>query len=105
MGLFNIARRFDRLESIPYVLGHSELEMERLQLQASIIEGVTRRLIQESGIGTGMTVLEIGCGAGDVSILLAEAVGGTWAGGGLRSGSACGRDGPSEGPLNGSRQH
>jgi len=77
MGLFNIARRFDRLESIPYVLGHSKLEMERLQLQASIIEGVTRRLIQESGIGTGMTVLEIGCGAGDVSILLAEAVGGT----------------------------
>ena len=77
MGAFNTARRFDRLESIPYVLGHDDFEMQRLQLQASIIEGVTRRLIKESGICPGMTVLEIGCGAGDVSMLLAEAVGET----------------------------
>jgi ubiquinone/menaquinone biosynthesis C-methylase UbiE len=58
-----------------YLLGHGERELERLQLQASIIGGVTSRLIRESGIRAGMRVLDIGCGAGDVSMLLAEAVG------------------------------
>src|SRR6476659_1464537 len=61
----------------PYVLGHADLEIERLQLQAGIIADVSRRLIRECGIGPGMRVLDIGCGAGDVSMLLAEAVGET----------------------------
>jgi SAM-dependent methyltransferase len=60
-----------------YVLGHADLEIERLQLQAGIIAGVSRRLIRECGIGSGMRVLDIGCGVGDVSMLLAEAVGDT----------------------------
>lgn len=60
-----------------YVLGHADLEIERLQFQADIIAGVSRRLIRECGIGPGMRVLDIGCGAGDVSMLLAEAVGDT----------------------------
>src|SRR5262245_7626689 len=60
-----------------YILGHADLEIKRLQLQAEIIAGVTRRLIRESGIGPGMRVLDIGCGVGDVSMLLAEAVGET----------------------------
>jgi ubiquinone/menaquinone biosynthesis C-methylase UbiE len=58
-----------------YTLGHTDLEIERLQLQAGIVAGITGRLIRESGIGPGMRVLEIGCGTGDVSMLLAEAVG------------------------------
>jgi ubiquinone/menaquinone biosynthesis C-methylase UbiE len=60
-----------------YVLGHADLEIGRLQFQAGIIEPVTRRLIRECGIGPGMCVLDIGCGAGDLSMLLAEAVGST----------------------------
>jgi SAM-dependent methyltransferase len=60
-----------------YVLGHGDFEIERLRFQAVIIEPITRRLIRECGIGPGMRVLEIGCGAGDVSVLLAEAVGDT----------------------------
>jgi SAM-dependent methyltransferase len=60
-----------------YVLGHADLEIERLQFQADIIAGVSRRLIRECGIGPGMRVLDIGCGVGDMSILLAEAVGDT----------------------------
>jgi ubiquinone/menaquinone biosynthesis C-methylase UbiE len=60
-----------------YVLGHADFEIERLRFQAGIIEPVTRRLIRECGIGPGMRVLDIGCGAGDVSMLLAEAVGDT----------------------------
>jgi ubiquinone/menaquinone biosynthesis C-methylase UbiE len=58
-----------------YVLGHADFEIERLQFQADIIAPVTRRLINECGIEPGMRVIDIGCGAGDVSMLLAEAVG------------------------------
>ncbi len=58
-----------------YVLGNADSEIERLKFQAGIIEPVTRRLIRECGIRPGMRVLDIGCGAGDVSMLLAEAVG------------------------------
>jgi 2-polyprenyl-3-methyl-5-hydroxy-6-metoxy-1,4-benzoquinol methylase len=61
----------------PYVLGHADLEIERLEFQAGIIAGVSQRLIRECGIGPGMRVLDIGCGVGDVSMLLAEAVGDT----------------------------
>jgi len=58
-----------------YALGHHAREIDRLRFQSSIFEPVTRRLIRECGIRPGMHVLDIGCGAGDVSILLAEAVG------------------------------
>jgi SAM-dependent methyltransferase len=58
-----------------YALGHADAELERLQLQADIISPVTRRLIRDCGIAPGMRVLDIGCGAGDVAMLLAEAVG------------------------------
>jgi len=58
-----------------YALGHTDRDFERLQLQASCLEGLTRRLVRECGIEPGMRVLDIGCGAGDVSMLLAEAVG------------------------------
>ena len=47
-----------------YILGHADLEIERLQLQADIIAGVTRRLIRECGIGPGMRVLDIGTATG-----------------------------------------
>jgi SAM-dependent methyltransferase len=56
-------------------MGHSDFEMERLQIQAAALADITRRLIDECSIQTGMKVLDIGCGAGDVSMLLADAVG------------------------------
>jgi len=62
-------------ESSVYVLGHADAEVERLQLQGQILEPFTRRLIGACGIHEGMRVLELGCGVGDVSLLLAEAVG------------------------------
>src|SRR5215471_4104994 len=58
-----------------YVLGHSDFEIARLKVRAAALADITRRLIRECGIAPGMRVLDIGCGAGDVSMLLAEVVG------------------------------
>jgi len=58
-----------------YVLGHSEAEIRRLQLQAAILRPITERLLRCAGIQTGMRVLDLGSGAGDVAMLAAEFVG------------------------------
>src|SRR5262245_14823364 len=58
-----------------YPLGRSEAETRRLILQAQIYAPITRRLFQTAGIGPGMKVLDIGSGAGDVALLLADLVG------------------------------
>ncbi|MCL2430120.1 MAG: class I SAM-dependent methyltransferase [Alphaproteobacteria bacterium] len=63
------------MSEVAYILGHSELEMQRLVLQARIIKPFTERLLREAGIGPGMRVLDLGCGAGDVAMLAAELVG------------------------------
>jgi ubiquinone/menaquinone biosynthesis C-methylase UbiE len=58
-----------------YVLGHADQELDRLTIQARILEPSTRQLLQEAGIRPGMRVLDIGCGSGDVSFLAASLVG------------------------------
>ena len=58
-----------------YVLGSSPRELSRLSLQAQMIGPITERLLHQIGIKEGMRVLDLGCGAGDVSILAAEMVG------------------------------
>ncbi len=58
-----------------YALGHSERERRRLIEQDAFLGGFTRRLLLEAGIGPGMCVLDIGCGVGDVSLLVASLVG------------------------------
>lgn len=58
-----------------YALGHSDRELDRLTLQARVLEPFTRRLFLEAGIAPGMGVLDVGCGSGDVSLLLADLVG------------------------------
>src|SRR5262249_28520104 len=60
-----------------YVLGHSEAEIRRLTTQAAILRPITERLLRSAGIGPGMRVLDVGCGAGDVALLAAELVGPT----------------------------
>ena len=54
-----------------YVLGHSQAEIRRLIKQASIVQATTERLLRSAGIERGMRVLDLGCGAGDVSMLAA----------------------------------
>ena len=58
-----------------YILGHSEREIQRLIHQAAILRPTTERLLREIGLRPGMRVLDLGCGAGDVSMLAAELVG------------------------------
>ena len=65
------------VKGLDYVLGHSQREIQRLISQAAILQPVTERLLRSVKIGPGMHVLDLGCGAGDVSMLAAEFVGPT----------------------------
>ncbi|HXG66221.1 MAG TPA: class I SAM-dependent methyltransferase [Blastocatellia bacterium] len=58
-----------------YVLGHSEDELQRLINQSRFFGDLTEQVLINAGIESGMRVLDVGCGAGDVSFLLAKMVG------------------------------
>lgn len=58
-----------------YPLGHTTTELERLGAQARVFDPWTEALLREAGIGPGMRVLDVGCGRGDVSLMLARLVG------------------------------
>jgi SAM-dependent methyltransferase len=65
------------MSSSTYVLGSSPRELSRLSLQARIVGPITERLLLQAGIEKGLRILDLGCGAGDVSMLSAELVGPT----------------------------
>jgi SAM-dependent methyltransferase len=58
-----------------YALGRTAHEHRRLTEQAALLRPLTERLFRSAGIGAGMRVLDVGSGAGDVALLLAELVG------------------------------
>lgn len=58
-----------------YVLGHSQSELQRLVHQAELLRPLTEHVLRRAGIEAGMRVLDLGCGGGDVSFLIAEMVG------------------------------
>jgi ubiquinone/menaquinone biosynthesis C-methylase UbiE len=60
-----------------YVMGRTDHETRRLMLQGEIYRPHSRHLFTLAGIRPGMRVLDVGCGAGDVSLLIAELVGPT----------------------------
>ena len=60
-----------------YVMGHTDRERRRLQLQASIINPITEQLLRRGGLAAGMRVLDIGSGVGDVALIAARLVGPT----------------------------
>ncbi|MEX3105529.1 MULTISPECIES: class I SAM-dependent methyltransferase [unclassified Streptomyces] len=58
-----------------YLLGSSDLEHQRLMLQGRILRPATERFLRLGGLRPGMSVLDLGSGMGDVSMLAAEIVG------------------------------
>ena len=63
------------MEDADYAFGRGRGEYERLIEQAEIFRPLTERMLRSAGIGAGMDVLDIGCGAGDVSFLVSALVG------------------------------
>lgn len=61
--------------AVMYALGHTPDELDRLDRQGEILRPLTRRMLEAAGIGPGMRVLDVGCGTGDVSLLVSELVG------------------------------
>jgi SAM-dependent methyltransferase len=60
-----------------YILGHSTHELGRLSAQARLYAPFVLSFLRAGGIVEGMRVLDVGCGGGDVSALLAGLVGPT----------------------------
>ncbi|MCG9128287.1 class I SAM-dependent methyltransferase [Candidatus Poribacteria bacterium] len=58
-----------------YTMGRTQSETDRLIKQSQLYDNVTRRFFLNSGITNGMKVLDVGSGAGDVAITLADFVG------------------------------
>lgn len=62
-------------QSTDYVFADSCSERQRLKKQAERLRTVTQRFLADVGIKSGMTVLELGSGTGEVTTILAEIVG------------------------------
>src|SRR5262245_26852433 len=63
-----------KMSATPYVLGHADLEIERLRLQTGIVGAVGRRWRRECGIGHGMSVLARASGVAATASRLTETV-------------------------------
>ena len=63
------------MQDADYAFGRGHAEYERLIEQAEIFRPLTERMLRSAGIRAGMHVLDIGCGAGDVSFLVSAVVG------------------------------
>lgn len=55
-----------------YDFGHDPSELKRLITQAEVLRPVTEAMLWSIGLRGGSRVLDVGCGAGDVSMLIAE---------------------------------
>lgn len=64
-----------KMNETTYALGHLPAEIQRLKNQGAMLRPITERLLRNAGINDGMRILDLGCGAGDVSILAAQMVG------------------------------
>ena len=71
-----------------YVMGSSDPELRRLRTISTLYRDITLRWLERAGIGPGMSVVDVGCGPGDVAQLAADLVGPT--------GSVVGVDGSPE---------
>jgi ubiquinone/menaquinone biosynthesis C-methylase UbiE len=58
-----------------YVLGNLDNEIARLEIQSAFFEPLTRRTLLKAGIKEGMSCVDVGCGAGTVTRMMAQMVG------------------------------
>jgi ubiquinone/menaquinone biosynthesis C-methylase UbiE len=63
------------MDDTDYAFGRSRAEYDRLIEQAELFRPLTERMLRAAGIACGMRVLDVGCGVGDVSFLVAGLVG------------------------------
>ena len=73
-----------KVDLVNYVLGVSDKEIERLNIQSSLFEKETIHTLNFAGIREGMRCLDLGCGIGHTSLLMSNLVG--------KSGSVVGLD-------------
>ena len=58
-----------------YAFADRAQEQRRLASQAELFDPLTERVFRTAGLATGMRVLDLGSGAGDVAMLAARLVG------------------------------
>ncbi|MGH9992482.1 MAG: methyltransferase domain-containing protein [Nitrososphaera sp.] len=58
-----------------YVLGNLAREIERLEIQASLFAPLSHQALLKAGIREGMCCIDIGCGSGSVTRMIADIVG------------------------------
>ncbi len=63
------------MDDTDYAFGRSRAEYDRLIEQGELFRPLTERMLLAAGIKRGMQVLDVGCGVGDVSFLVAALVG------------------------------
>jgi 2-polyprenyl-3-methyl-5-hydroxy-6-metoxy-1,4-benzoquinol methylase len=63
------------MDDTDYAFGRSRAEYDRLIEQGELFRPLTERMLVAAGITRGMQVLDVGCGVGDVSFLVAKLVG------------------------------
>lgn len=65
----------DEAKGRAYPMEYTEEELRRLRFQGRYWGEISLEVLLEAGIGTGMRVLDLGCGAGDFSLQAADLVG------------------------------
>lgn len=58
-----------------YILGNRDSEITRLEMQATLFEPLTKQTLLNAGLKEGMRCIDIGCGTGSVTRLMANLVG------------------------------
>jgi SAM-dependent methyltransferase len=61
--------------TVPYVLGGTQTEQQRLTKQAEGLEGPARWMLDRIGLKSGLRVVDVGCGPIGIMNLLSERVG------------------------------
>ena len=73
--MFKNSAEGKRIVDEVYILGNQDTEISSLQIQAAFFEPLTKRTLLNAGLKKGMSCIDIGCGSGSVTRLMADVVG------------------------------